>query len=120
MIFRGNLTSNSSNTNISSSNNKKTTTPSDLKLSHNNLTMESAASVPFSQSSPKSPHTMATTCGFSPNVTTKSCVATDDRDAQIKSLQGEVVSLKDVIKSRDAEIIKLRREIHKLKVNIYQ
>ena len=40
----------------------------------------------------------------------------DDKDAQIKALQGEIVSLKDVIKSRDAEITKLRREIHKLKV----
>lgn len=67
--------------------------------------------------SPQSPHTMATKCGFSPNVTTQSCIVVDDKDAQIKSLQGEIVSLKDVIKSRDAEIVKLRREIHKLKVS---
>lgn len=68
---------------------------------------------------PQSPHTMATTCGFSPNVTTKSCNVTDDRDAQIKSMQGEIVSLKDVIKARDAEITKIRREIHKLKVSTW-
>ncbi|XP_036215981.2 cGMP-dependent protein kinase, isozyme 1 [Bactrocera oleae] len=71
-------------------------------------------------SKPQSPHTMATTCGFSPNVTTKSCNVTDDRDAQIKSMQGEIVSLKDVIKARDAEIAKLRREIHKLKSVLQQ
>ncbi|XP_046812061.1 A-agglutinin anchorage subunit [Lucilia cuprina] len=70
----------------------------------------------YSPPSPQSPHTMATKCGFSPNVTTQSCIVVDDKDAQIKSLQGEIVSLKDVIKSRDAEIVKLRREIHKLKV----
>ncbi|XP_037825865.1 cGMP-dependent protein kinase, isozyme 1 isoform X1 [Lucilia sericata] len=69
----------------------------------------------YSPPSPQSPHTMATKCGFSPNVTTQSCMVVDDKDAQIKSLQGEIVSLKDVIKSRDAEIVKLRREIHKLK-----
>ncbi|XP_061390581.1 serine-rich adhesin for platelets-like, partial [Musca vetustissima] len=69
----------------------------------------------YSPPSPQSPHTMATKCGFSPNVTTQSCSVIDDKDAQIKSLQGEIVSLKDVIKSRDAEIVKLRREIHKLK-----
>uniref|UniRef100_A0A1I8P6X5 cGMP-dependent protein kinase n=1 Tax=Stomoxys calcitrans TaxID=35570 RepID=A0A1I8P6X5_STOCA len=72
----------------------------------------------YSPPSPQSPHTMATKCGFSPNVTTQSCTVIDDKDAQIKSLQGEIVSLKDVIKSRDAEIVKLRREIHKLKEQI--
>lgn len=72
----------------------------------------------YSPPSPQSPHTMATKCGFSPNVTTQSCSVIDDKDAQIKSLQGEIVSLKDVIKSRDAEIVKLRREIHKLKVSV--
>lgn len=57
---------------------------------------------------------------FSPNVTTPSTLVMDDKDALIKSLQGEIVSLQDVIKSRDNEILKLRREIHKLKViNFY-
>ncbi|KAM7351497.1 protein kinase, cGMP-dependent at 21D isoform 2-T3 [Cochliomyia hominivorax] len=74
----------------------------------------------YSPPSPQSPHTMATKCGFSPNVTTQSCIVVDDKDAQIKSLQGEIVSLKDVIKSRDAEIVKLRREIHKLKSVLQQ
>ncbi|XP_058985512.1 mucin-2 isoform X2 [Musca domestica] len=74
----------------------------------------------YSPPSPQSPHTMATKCGFSPNVTTQSCSVIDDKDAQIKSLQGEIVSLKDVIKSRDAEIVKLRREIHKLKSVLQQ
>ncbi|XP_075149654.1 uncharacterized protein LOC142223683 isoform X2 [Haematobia irritans] len=74
----------------------------------------------YSPASPQSPHTMATKCGFSPNVTTQSCTVIDDKDAQIKSLQGEIVSLKDVIKSRDAEIVKLRREIHKLKSVLQQ
>lgn len=33
------------------------------------------------------------------------------------SLQDEVTSLKSIIKSRDEEINKLKREVHKLKVN---
>lgn len=80
-------------------------------------TQQSQPALVHSPPSPQSPHTMATKCGFSPNVTTQSCMVIDDKDAQIKSLQGEIVSLKDVIKSRDAEIVKLRREIHKLKVS---
>ncbi|KAI9577962.1 cGMP-dependent protein kinase, isozyme 1 isoform X1 [Glossina fuscipes] len=84
-----------------------------------------SSSAPFSESavietSPQSPHTMATTCGFSPNLTTQSCIPIDDKDAQIKNLLGEIVSLKDVIKSRDSEIVKLRREIHKLKSVLQQ
>lgn len=81
-----------------------------------NITAQTQPALVYSPASPQSPHTMATKCGFSPNVTTQSCIVVDDKDAQIKSLQGEIVSLKDVIKSRDAEIVKLRREIHKLKV----
>ncbi|XP_023159442.1 cGMP-dependent protein kinase, isozyme 1 [Ceratitis capitata] len=69
---------------------------------------------------PQSAHAMATTCGFCPNMTTRSCNVTDDRDVQIKSMQGEIVSLKDVIRARDAEIAKLRREIHKLKSVLQQ
>lgn len=53
---------------------------------------------------------------FSPNVARPSTLVMDDKDALIKSLQGEIVSLQDVIKSRDNEILKLRREVHKLKV----
>lgn len=59
-----------------------------------------------------------TRCSFSPNITTPNTLIMDDKDALIKSLQGEIVSLQDVIKSRDNEIFKLRREIHKLKVII--
>jgi hypothetical protein len=33
------------------------------------------------------------------------------------SLQDEVISLKQILKARDEEINKLKREIHKLKVN---
>lgn len=57
-------------------------------------------------------------CSFSPNITTPNTLIMDDKDALIKSLQGEIFSLQDVIKSRDNEIFKLRREIHKLKVII--
>uniref|UniRef100_A0A034V633 cGMP-dependent protein kinase n=1 Tax=Bactrocera dorsalis TaxID=27457 RepID=A0A034V633_BACDO len=93
--------------------------PTPLTYAHNN-NIGSSSKNTNGLSTPQSPHTMATTCGFSPNVTTKSCNVTDDRDAQIKSMQGEIVSLKDVIKARDAEIAKLRREIHKLKSVLQQ
>ncbi|XP_053957663.1 cGMP-dependent protein kinase, isozyme 1 [Anastrepha ludens] len=88
--------------------------------SSSNNKANSSCNSTHGSSAPHSPHTMATTCGFSPNMTTKSCNVTDDRDAQIKSMQGEIVSLKDVIKARDAEIAKLRREIHKLKSVLQQ
>lgn len=142
MILRSNNISSSSTTSSQSSNGtvmQKPNTPNGnqtnaltLKLKTNAnvvTTTTTTASTSSSQSqqqqpaliysppSPLSPHTMATKCGFSPNVTTQSCTVIDDKDAQIKSLQGEIVSLKDVIKSRDAEIVKLRREIHKLKVS---
>uniref|UniRef100_A0A0K8UPR2 cGMP-dependent protein kinase, isozyme 1 n=1 Tax=Bactrocera latifrons TaxID=174628 RepID=A0A0K8UPR2_BACLA len=93
--------------------------PTPLAYAHSNNSTSSSKNT-NGLSTPQSPHTMATTCGFSPNVTTKSCNVTDDRDAQIKSMQGEIVSLKDVIKARDAEIAKLRREIHKLKSVLQQ
>ncbi|XP_011181149.2 cGMP-dependent protein kinase, isozyme 1 [Zeugodacus cucurbitae] len=93
--------------------------PTPLTYANNNNNSSSSKNT-NGISTPQSPHTMATTCGFSPNVTTKSCHVTDDRDAQIKSMQGEIVSLKDVIKAREAEIAKLRREIHKLKSVLQQ
>ncbi|XP_036321218.1 cGMP-dependent protein kinase, isozyme 1-like [Rhagoletis pomonella] len=98
--------SSSTTTTITNDNKNKNNSGSGYKINGNSTSL--------------SPHTMATTCGFSPNMTTKSCNVTDDRDAQIKSMQGEIVSLKDVIKARDAEIVKLRREIHKLKSVLQQ
>uniref|UniRef100_A0A1A9W6T0 cGMP-dependent protein kinase n=1 Tax=Glossina brevipalpis TaxID=37001 RepID=A0A1A9W6T0_9MUSC len=92
------------------------TTATETVASSSVSPLESAAT----ETSPQSPHTMATTCGFSPNLTTQSCIPIDDKDTQIKSLLGEIVSLKDVIKSRDSEIVKLRREIHKLKSVLQQ
>ncbi|XP_065357479.1 cGMP-dependent protein kinase, isozyme 1 [Calliphora vicina] len=88
--------------------------------SSSSQTQQTQPALIYSPPSPQSPHTMATKCGFSPNFTTQSIMVVDDKDAQIKSLQGEIVSLKDVIKSRDAEIVKLRREIHKLKSVLQQ
>ena len=42
----------------------------------------------------------------------------EERDSKIKILDKEVMNLKDVIKNRDSEIYKLKREIHKLKVSV--
>uniref|UniRef100_A0A1A9VXF4 cGMP-dependent protein kinase n=1 Tax=Glossina austeni TaxID=7395 RepID=A0A1A9VXF4_GLOAU len=92
------------------------TTATETVASSSASLLESAVT----ETSPQSPHTMATTCGFGPNLTTQSCIPIDDKDTQIKSLLGEIVSLKDVIKSRDSEIVKLRREIHKLKSVLQQ
>ena len=133
MIFRANNTNNPNATVMSKNSVTSSSTPalssptrSGLKLQTNLTTTNTTSAINMQQTtqpaliysppSPQSPHTMATKCGFSPNMTTQSCLVVDDKDAQIKALQGEIVSLKDVIKSRDAEITKLRREIHKLKV----
>ncbi|XP_055901839.1 cGMP-dependent protein kinase, isozyme 1 isoform X2 [Eupeodes corollae] len=46
--------------------------------------------------------------------------AMEDQEEQIKYLQGEIASLNAVLKCRDSEIVKLRREVHKLKSVLHQ
>lgn len=40
----------------------------------------------------------------------------EERDAIVNSLQSDVQTLKDLVRNRESELIKLHREIHKLKV----
>lgn len=44
-------------------------------------------------------------------------IQNSNHDTKTLSLQDEIVILRQTIKSRDEEIDKLKREIHKLKVN---
>lgn len=42
----------------------------------------------------------------------------EGRDAIVNSLQSDVQTLKDLVRNRESELIKLHREIHKLKVRM--